>query len=217
MRQNPGLPTNGESGETTLGKTAAPKKRAQTGVLSLKVTLRNSKPPIWRRILVPGGMTLGDLHMAIQVTMGWQGGHLHSFDIAEQQYGDPSTTDDMANERRLTLNGVIKSGLTRFIYTYDFGDDWEHEILIEKAVPANDATAYPACIAGKRNCPPEDCGGIWGYEELLEILANPDHPEHEERLEWIGDAFDPEAFSVSDADATLAVAFRRKKPESPTA
>jgi hypothetical protein len=195
-----------------LAKTAAPKKPAATGALSLKVTLRNTKPPIWRRILMPTGMTLADLHLAIQATMGWRDSHLHAFDVGGEQYGDPSAMDDVANERRLTLNALVKAGVTRFAYTYDFGDDWEHDILIEKAPPASDAKVYPACVAGKRNGPPEDCGGPWGYANLLEMLANPAHPEHEEQLEWLGRAFDPEAFSVSEADAALAEAFGRKEP-----
>jgi len=198
-----------------MAKTAPPKKRAPTGVLSLKVTLRHLKPPIWRRILVRGGMTLGDLHVAIQVAMGWQNGHLHAFDVGGEQYGEPGSMDDLADENRLTLNRLIKMGVSRFGYTYDFGDDWEHEIQIEHAVPPSTATAFPACVAGKRGCPPEDCGGPFGYAELLEILATPDHPEREERLEWIGGDFDPEAFSASATDATLAQVFRRKDAPAP--
>jgi Plasmid pRiA4b ORF-3-like protein len=193
-----------------MAKTATPTKRAPTGVLSLKVTLRNVKPAVWRRILVRGGMTLGDLHVAIQVVMGWQNGHLHAFDVGGEQYGEPGSMEEIGDENRLTLNRLVKLGVSRFRYTYDFGDDWEHEILIEKVVPPAAATAFPACVAGKRNCPPEDCGGPFGYADLLEILGSPDHPEREERLEWIGGEFDPEAFSVSAVDATLAEVFRRK-------
>jgi hypothetical protein len=198
-----------------LAKTAAPKKRAHTNVLSLKVTLRNIRPPIWRRILMPSNMTLEDLHFAIQNVMGWDNSHLHDFDIGGERYGDPSNTDDVINERRLTLDAVAKSGVTRFAYTYDFGDNWEHAILIEKKPPSSGAKAYPACVAGKRNCPPEDCGGPWGYASLLEILANPAHPEHDEQLEWLGEEFDPEAFSVDYADAMLAAVFRRTESQAP--
>jgi hypothetical protein len=186
--------------------------KATTGktVVSLKVTLRGSKPPIWRRLLVPGSMNLHDLHLAIQMTMGWHGGHLHAFEASGQQYGDPTDMDDVASERRMTLNNLVKSGVAKFTYTYDFGDDWEHQIVIEKPHPVVAGQAYPACVAGKRNGPPDDCGGIWGYEELLEILANPAHPERAERLEWIGGEFDPEEFSVEDADTALAGCFERK-------
>jgi hypothetical protein len=185
-------------------------KTGANSVLSVKVTLRGTKPPIWRRLLLPGALTLADLHEAIQAAMGWKGGHLHAFDIDGRQYGDPRAVDDVANESRLTLNGVLKSGVTRFRYSYDFGDDWEHEVVVEKTLPAEAVKSVPACIAGKRNCPPEDCGGVWGYHELLEILADPAHPERAERIEWLGEDFEPDDFSVEIADATLAARFHRK-------
>jgi hypothetical protein len=194
-----------------MARTAAQKKPADTDVLSLKVTLRHIRPPIWRRILVPRSMTLAELHRAIQVVMGWHDAHLHVFNVSDREYSDPAMMPDAANEARVTLNSVAKSA-TRFTYTYDFGDDWEHDILIEKTLPKAAPSAYPACVAGKRNCPPEDCGGPWGYAELLTILADPNHPEHEERVEWIGDEFDPEDFSVPYADVVLGAAFGRPKP-----
>ncbi len=195
-----------------MAKTTAPNRRLDTGVLSLKVTLRDTRPPIWRRILMPDNMTLADLHTAIQVTMGWGDSHLHDFDLGGQRYGDPSTTDDVAAEHRLKLSALAKSAITRFVYTYDFGDSWEHEILIEKAPAKGDAATYPACVAGKRNCPPEDCGGTWGYAELLEVLADAAHPQHDEQLQWLGGAYDAEAFSVPAANTALAEAFGRKQP-----
>ena len=193
-----------------MARTVASKTGAADSIVSLKVTLKGTKPPVWRRLLVPGSMTLGDLSEAILTGMGWIGGHLHAFDVDGRQYGDPATTDDVANENRLTLNGVVKSGVKRFGYTYDFGDDWEHVVAVEKTLAPAPGQAYPACVDGKRNCPPEDCGGVWGYAELLEILADPAHPEREERLEWIGGDFDPEAFDASIADKRLAARFKRK-------
>ncbi len=187
-----------------------PKTEADARIFSLKVTLRGAKPPIWRRILAPASMTLGDLHDAIQAAMGWEGGHLHAFDVGGRQYGDRREVDDCADENRLTLGGAQQSGVARFRYTYDFGDDWDHEVTIEKTLPAEEGKAYPACVAGKRACPPEDCGGVWGYQDIIDILANPNHPERAERLEWLGEEFDPEDFSVEEADATLAARFRRK-------
>jgi hypothetical protein len=155
-------------------------------------------------------MTLADLHEAIQVAMGWNGGHLHVFDIGGRSYGDPASVDDVSDENRLTLSGAQKAGGARFGYTYDFGDDWEHVISIEKTLPASQGAACPTCIAGKRACPPEDCGGPWGYQELLEILADPNHPERAERLEWLDGEFDPEDFSVEIANAALAARFGRR-------
>jgi hypothetical protein len=193
-----------------MAKTVQLKRLTDTKVMSLKVTLRGTKPPIWRRILVPGGMTLGDLHQAIQAAMGWYDCHLHGFDINGQQYGDRRSVDDVADENRLTLNGLLKSGVARFAYTYDFGDNWDHAIVIEKTLPTNAANAYPVCVAGKRHCPPEDCGGPWGYQHLLEVLANPAHPEHAEQSEWVGDEFDPDEFTTAIADVALAARFDRK-------
>jgi hypothetical protein len=193
-----------------MAKTVELKRSAGTGVVSLKVTLRGMRPPVWRRLLMPGTMTLGDLHQAIQAAMGWEDGHLHAFDLGGRQYGDRRTVDDVADENRLTLDSLVKSGVARFAYTYDFGDDWEHTVVIEKRAPPREATSYPACVAGKRNCPPEDCGGVWGYEHLLAVLADPAHPERAEQIEWLGEEFDPDEFAVDIANATLAVRFGRK-------
>jgi len=186
------------------------KRNAGTGVLSLKVTLRGTRPPVWRRLLLPGTMTLGDLHQAIQAAMGWEDCHLHLFDIGGRRYGDHRTVDDVADENRPTLDSLLKSGVARFTYTYDFGDNWEHTVVIEKRAPAGEATSYPACVGGKRNCPPEDCGGAWGYQHLLDILADPAHPERAEQVEWIGEEFHPDEFAVGTADAAIAARFQRK-------
>jgi hypothetical protein len=192
-----------------MAKTAARKSHAGETPLSLKVTLRGTKPPIWRRLVIPGAMTLGDLHQAIQAAMGWDDAHLHAFDIAGREYGDPDSVDGVADEERLTLNAVLKSGISRFTYTYDFGDNWEHVVLIERPRRPLEAVSYPACIAGKRHCPPEDCGGSWGYQDLLAVLANPAHPDYPERVEWVGDDFDPEEFVIDAANAQLAARFGR--------
>jgi hypothetical protein len=193
-----------------MAKTVEPKRSGGKRIVSLKVTLRGTRPPVWRRLLMLGEMTLADLHQAIQATMGWHDDHLHAFDIGGQQYGDRHTADDVANENRLTLNSLLKSGVARFVYTYDFGDNWEHIIVIEKRAPASEVTLYPACVGGKRNCPPEDCGGAWGYQHLLDILADPAHPERAEQIEWIGEQFDPDEFAIEIADAVIAVRFNRK-------
>ncbi len=192
-----------------MAKTAAGRSVGKT-VIALKVTLRDIKPPVWRRLLLPGTMTLADLHEAIQAAMGWYGGHLHVFDIAGRQYGDPRILEDVASETRLTLDGVLGTGVVRFTYTYDLGDNWQHQVLIERTQPALDAGRYPACIAGKRNCPPEDCGGPWGYAELLAAIADPTHPEHADQRAWLGDDFDPDEFDVAAADADVASRFGRK-------
>ena len=136
------------------------RKSTTTGdIVKLKVTLTGIRPPVWRRLLLPAGMTLGDLHDAIQSSMGWENAHLHDFDVDGRRYGDPGTTDEVINEERLTLAEIHRTGIERFKYTYDFGDDWVHLITIEGTIPTVAGQRYPACIAGKRSCPPEDCGG----------------------------------------------------------
>jgi hypothetical protein len=188
-------------------------KAPLTGYISkLKVTLQRIDPPVWRHLLVPANMTLADLHDVIQTVMPWTDDHLHAFDIAGERFGDPSTTTRVVSETRLTLAGVRNKGVTRFTYTYDFGDSWEHLIVIEGTVPRVAGQHYPACVDGQRACPPEDCGGVYGYANLLEARADPTHPRHEELSEWLREDFDPEAFSVANFDAWLAARFRPATP-----
>ena len=190
------------------------RKAAATGhIVKLKVTLAGLRPPVWRRILVPATMTLGDLHDVIQAAMGWGNAHLHDFDIGGDRFGDPSNTDDVGNENKLTLAGIMKFGVTRFKYTYDFGDDWVHLVAIEGTVPSDGDQPCPACIGGKRACPPEDCGGPYGLAQLLAVKADPSHPDHAEMSEWLDDDYDPEAFSVAAADAAVAARFARMRGE----
>ena len=181
--------------------------KSTPSILKLKVTLLDIKPSIWRRVLVPESMPLDYLHDAIQVAMGWEGGHLHLFDIGGRHFGDPTLVDHVDDETRYRMSRFAKDGVTKFRYVYDFGDDWIHGVVIEGREPAAAGVFYPACVAGKRACPPEDCGGPWGYQELLEIVASPDHPERNERLEWIGRELDPEAFSVAKTEQALRVRF----------
>jgi hypothetical protein len=185
------------------------------GIVSLKVTLRGSKPPIWRRLLVKETMNLGDLHIAIQVAMDWDGGHLHAFEVGGEEYGEPGSLEDAKSENRSTLKGIRARGVAKFNYTYDFGDDWEHVIEIEKKPVAEAPPFVPYCAGGKRAAPSDDTGGIWGYEELLAILADPDHPEREERLEWLDvEDFDPAAFDVEAVNETLARCFGKQRTAS---
>lgn len=180
---------------------------ASPTVHRIKVTLRGSRPPIWRRLEVPSRIDLATLHECLQVAFDWHGYHMWVFDTPTGRYGVPEPELGFADATRVRLDQVAagKGGLVR--YTYDFGDDWEHDILVEAVGPAEPGAAYPRCTAGRRVAPPEDCGGIWGYEELLAILADPKHEEHAERLEWLGlnsaDEFDPAAFDASDETELL--------------
>ena len=170
-------------------------------VLSLKVTLRGIRPPIWRRLEVPSRLPLSALHDAIHAAMGWEGHHLYVSDVPRRRYGDPAPVDGVADDARLTVGGVLKSGVGRFSYTYDFGEDWVHEI--EGMKVAAGGRRYPASAAGKRNCPPQDCGGIWGYGDLVTALADPSRCEADEWSEWMQLGFDPEQFSVEIVDARV--------------
>jgi hypothetical protein len=181
-------------------------------IAKLKVTLQGIEPPVWRLLLIPANMTLFDLHNVIQTVMPWTDNHLHEFNVAGERFGDPSRSGKVVSDARLTLAGVRNKGARRFSYTYDFGDSWEHLIVIEGTVPRVEGQHYPACIAGECACPPEDCGGTYGYADLLEAWADPTHPDHERMAEWLDDDFDPEAFSVADIDARLAARFGPAKP-----
>jgi hypothetical protein len=184
---------------------AALRKPSAAPIYQLKVTLKDSKPPIWRRILVPADVNLAKLHQILQAAMGWLGGHLHQFIVGGVYYGEPHPDfgDEIENERRVKLSQAASEVKDRFIYEYDFGDSWEHQIVVEKILPAELGVRYPICIAGKRACPPEDCGGVWGYESLLEAISDPKNPEHEEMLEWVGEDFDPEAFDLEEINEGL--------------
>jgi hypothetical protein len=179
-------------------------------VYQFKITLLETRPPIWRRILVSDG-TLDDLHEHIQAAMGWTNSHLHEFEIKGRVYGDPELLDDgfgdieFIDSLQTNLGDLLagKRPLRKFRYSYDFGDGWEHAIEFEGVVPAESGKKYPCCLDGKRACPPEDVGGVWGYAEFLEAIRNPKHEEYESYLEWIGGEFDPEAFS--EAEATKAM------------
>ena len=142
--------------------------------------------------------------------MGWENCHLHEFEIAGKRYGDPSSMDEVEDEANYRLSCTIKSGIKKFRYNYDFGDDWSHSIVVEGLEPEIADVQYPKCVAGKRACPPEDCGGVWGYGELLQILATPDHPEREERLGWLDREIDPAAFSLEATEQALRAHFPAK-------
>jgi hypothetical protein len=176
------------------------------GIYQLKVTLRDSRPPIWRRILVPGDVRLDALHHILQAAMGWHDSHLHAFEIGGEQYGvqDPDLDMlDMEDERRVRLDRAVPEAGGRFSYEYDFGDSWDHQILVEKILPPEPGMTLPRCLTGRRACPPEDCGGIWGYAAMVEALADPKHKDHKSARRWVGKSFDPEAFSCEEIDSRL--------------
>jgi Plasmid pRiA4b ORF-3-like protein len=183
-------------------------KSMAESIWQLKVTIKGSKPPIWRRIQVPANLSLSTLHQILQIALGWDNYHLYEFQIGDEHYGEPTKDDaswgpEVRSARRARLNRVVGGEGGKFVYQYDFGDDWEHAIVVEKVLPAEIGTQYPRCVTGKRACPPEDCGGIWGYYNLLTALRDPQHEEHAQMLEWVGGEFDPEAFDASAVNALL--------------
>ena len=185
-----------------------PRPEAGTPVHQLKITLREvSEPPVWRRVLVPSDVTLADLHEVIQQAMGWENYHMHVFSTGGREYGSQDRELGHASDRNVLLSQVFTRRGNRVRYTYDFGDDWGHDIVLEETRAAAPQETYPSCLAGKGACPPEDCGGAWGYAELKEILADPSHKGHQDMLEWLGlDAgkdFDPWKFSVAEVNARL--------------
>lgn len=173
-------------------------------IYTLKITLADVIPPVWRRIAVPAAYTLDRLHRAIQLAMGWQDCHLHSFEIAGTQYGvpDPDGLLDLRDELDVRLDAVVTKD-SRFTYTYDFGDWWEHHVLAEAVADAEPGERYPACTGGAGACPPEDVGGVYGYEQLLAAIADPKHPEHAAMREWLGRRHDPAAFDAARATALM--------------
>lgn len=179
---------------------------AQNDVYQIKVTLKHSKPPIWRRIEVPGNMRLDKLHRILQATMGWWDAHLHQFVVnGNTFYGVPHPDDweEVHDEKKVRLDQLVREVGSKLIYEYDFGDSWEHELLVEKIIPPEANVVYPRCIKGRRACPPEDVGGVWGYADFVAAIKDPNHPEHNDMLTWVGDNFDPEVFDLAEVDEAL--------------
>jgi Plasmid pRiA4b ORF-3-like protein len=183
------------------------RKIASTGpIYQLKVTLQETRPPIWRRLQVDAHTTLPRLHDVLQVAMGWTDSHLHRFFVGGVDYGqpEPGFEEDMRSAQRIKLLQLVTREKAWFGYEYDFGDSWQHKVVLEKILPPDPAVHYPRCVAGKRACPPEDVGGVWGYANFVDAMHNDAHPEHDDLLEWYGGAFDPEAFSLEDVNQALA-------------
>jgi hypothetical protein len=160
---------------------------------------------MWRRVLVPGEITLAGLHDVVQVTMGWTDTHLNEFEIGGSRYSAPDPdwdADDVKVEARAKLSRLVTEG-SKFRYTYDFGDGWRHDITVEKVLAPEPATRYPTCRAGRRACPPEDVGGPWSYPEFLAAIDDPNHPDHKHWTDWIGGSFDSNEFDLPGTNAAL--------------
>lgn len=184
-------------------------------VFQIKITLRDSQPVIWRRVPVSSKTKLSQLHDIIQAAMGWQNSHAHMFTVGTVRFTTPFQDEDLIeltaiDARQVKLYHLVAphrpyTGDFHFAieYEYDFGDGWSHELVFEDVFDADPNRKVPVCIAGERACPPEDIGGVYGYESFLEAIKNPDHPEHADQIEWIGHEFDPEKFDLDAVNTPL--------------
>jgi len=178
-------------------------KVADVPAYRIKVSLLDVKPPVWRRVVVPGSWHLGKVHDVVQAAFGWADSHLHEFERGGRRWGmpDPDWDTGVQREATIRLHEILPVVGDRLTYTYDFGDGWRHTLLVEELLAPQRAAG---CLGGRRACPPEDCGGPWGYEELLAVIGDPTHPEHAERLEWLGGQIDPAAFDLAATDAAVS-------------
>ncbi|HBV21871.1 MAG TPA: hypothetical protein DEF07_09150 [Nitrosomonas sp.] len=179
--------------------------RSLRSIYQLKVTLKNIRPPIWRRFLISSTTNLGDMHLVLQIVMGWANVHLHEFVKENERYGEPDIEfpSDIHDETEFRLDQILKQEKEKLIYIYDFGDGWEHEVLLEKVLPFKHDAVLPTCIKGKRACPPEDVGGVGGYGMFLEAVSDPSHPEYAAMCEWAGGGFDSEFFDLDAVNDLL--------------
>jgi hypothetical protein len=193
-------------------KTDSVRISAQQAVYQIKIVLLGTKPPIWRRVLVPAEFTLAQLHDVVQAAMGWEECHLHQFYGDKQRVAAPDPNDDFTggsraiNETEVCLANVLSKVGSKATYLYDFGDSWEHALSVEKILAAESRAAYPLCTGGKLAGPPEDCGGIPGFYHMQEALADPNHESHQDMRDWI-ESFDPEAFSPEAVNKRLRKIF----------
>jgi len=210
LRPDPTSMPKKKAAKKKSAKTWAPaKKKPEKVVYQFKITLMGVKPKVWRRIVIKDCF-LEDLHWHIQGAFGWTNSHLHDFDIGPDRYGIPSMIDmedmpECKDSTKTLLSELLPEDGKPFVfkYTYDLGDNWEHEVLFEGVVEVPKRTRLPICIEGKRACPPEDCGGEGGYEHLLYVLGDPTHEEHEDYRQWVGEFFDPERFDPKMATAIM--------------
>jgi len=185
-----------------------------TNILQLKITLQHIKPDIWRRVEVKDDITFYELLHVIQIAMGWWNAHLFEFNVGGYKIGiteDDWDTEGTLESKEVKLSRLIDTEKMKFKYLYDFGDNWDHEIIVEKITPVVKDKLYPSCISGKRNCPPENILGFPGYMNMLEILKDKKNPEYQGMIEWLGGEFDPEYFDLEETNGELQFIIKTKK------
>ncbi len=183
-------------------------------IYQIKIILEDIRPPVWRRLLVDNHIPLGRLHEAIQISFNWQFAHLHQFIEGSTLYGEAGASDfgiDIIDEDTVALSSILKKEKSWMRYEYDFGDSWVHKIVLEKILPGTMKDTPVKCIKGRRNVPPEDCGGIMGYQHFLEVLANPQHEDYQDIVEWVGKDWDSEYYDQDKINEELNVFFQDKK------
>jgi len=186
----------------------ASRKRPKPKVYELRIELDGIVPSVWRRIIVPGTITLPELHDLLQLVMGWTDSHLHSFTIGKHTYSSNAGNGDLAEMKMIdesghTLVDLLGESVKTFLYEYDFGDSWLHHIDVEAVTEPNPDWQYPLCVAGARAAPPEDVGSVPGYQEFLAAIGDPNHEEHDSMLTWVGGAFDPDGFDLNAINRSL--------------
>ena len=172
----------------------------------IKVTLTDVHAPVWKRALLSPEITLGKLHLILQIVMGWEDRHMHRFLHGGREYSDPrfESEGNALDERKTVLGVIMKAPGDRLVYEYDFGDDWRHELIYEEWIQSDEHVPYAICIEGARACPPEDCGGPYAYNDLVRALKNPTQKRYKQMLDWAGDRFDPEAFNLDAINKRLS-------------
>jgi len=188
------------------GNSVAARKPRLTKIYELQVELQDITPLIWRRLWVPSNIGLTELHELIQLAMGWMNSHLHSFEIGHHAYSTADAELDdlnMLDEDKYTLEKTLGPDIREFVYEYDFGDSWRHRVQVRELEKPNRNAHYPLCVAGERAAPPEDVGGTHAYEEFLQAIENPKHPQHNDTLTWVGGVFDPEGFDLNAINRIL--------------
>lgn len=171
-------------------------------IYQIQIALTRFEPLIWRRLLIPSNLLLPDFHLIIQVSMGWENDHLYQFIKGKIFYSPEDDTTDVEYEE-IKISDLLKKEKEKIVYEYDFGDGWEHDVILEKILPDDKKLKSPVCLEGKMACPPEDCGGVWGYSDMLEIVKHQDHEDYENIMEWLGGEFDPEYFDKEAVNKVL--------------
>lgn len=177
-------------------------------IYQLEIWLHEIEPRIWRKFEVPANIRLDKLHDVIQDVMGWTDSHLHSFNVGQDEYsmpypGDEAYNEGVLDETKAKLTDLVGRPKDRFVYVYDYGDNWEHIVELVEMKEPQKGVKYPVCLDGQRARPPEDCGGPWGYQEFLETLKGKNTKERQALFDWLGYEFDPEAFDVKEVNDLL--------------